>query len=123
MRMLRRLLVVLAVAVISAGAIVGTIEANQLTVRHTCFVVNYVDVRGGYAPVPSLYTSIGTVYGGIDRGEASRATEVGEFLEGETWCGNLYSALGAYYGPWVYFADGRVVSYKQPNPVSPVVNS
>jgi len=115
MKKLKLTLITLVIcAIVGAGSIgiaKGIEWARYSWTKQSCFTENYVDIRSGYAPTPALYTSIGVIYGGIDRGENARGDEIGRFLAGDHWCGPVHNSNGAVYPNWVYFSEGVVTHH------------
>lgn len=114
---------VLVAAVITTATVPSVRWAATTWTARACFTVHYVDLRGGYAPTPAVYTDRGAIFGGIDRGEYDRGDEIGHLDAGDVWCGPLHYGNGASYAPWFYFNEGRVVRHVAVAPQPPLVNS
>lgn len=85
--------VAVVVAVIAiTGIIFGSAKANDVWTSHGCFTVTYVDLRGGGAPDPMIYTTAGK-FGG-----SNGVATLGEWVPGDYACTTVFHNSG---GDWV----------------------
>jgi hypothetical protein len=92
------------VAVVASGITAGVLYGTHTWVRNGCFTVNYVDLRGGYAPAPALYTSIGVI--DDERNQNVWPGDVGKWHAGDSYCGPITYGVGQYGG--IVFFGPRV---------------
>lgn len=111
------LLTLVILTVIGTGAIVATLYGTHTWQRYGCFTVNYVDLRGGYAPDPSLYTTMGRIDNEGD--QTISMGEIGKWHAGDSYCGMITYGVGQF-DPEVLFGPTVNTKHELPNTNVPV---
>jgi hypothetical protein len=113
MKVFFRVFAVLVALLLVAGGIYGAVLYGTHTwVRNGCFTVNYVDLRGGYAPAPALYTTIGVI--DDERNQNVWPGDVGKWHAGDSYCGPITYGVGQM-GGIVFFGPRVNTSHEVPN--------
>lgn len=101
---------------IAAGVTGGVLYGTHTWTRNGCFTVNYVDLRGGYAPA-GVYTTMGEIdnYNEID----IHLGDIGKWKAGDSYCGPIRYGVGQF-DPVVFFGPTVNTSHEVPqNPFAP----
>jgi len=104
--------VVLVVGMATTGVVEGIMWGNITWTEYHCFTVNYVDMRGGYAPAPAVYTSIGTI-DSYENGQVYMG-DIGKWKVGDSYCGPIQYGNGQAT-PIVFFGPRVNTSHAVPN--------
>ena len=113
----RAMSVALALVIIGGGITYGVRWATTQWTKYGCFTVNYVDLRGGYAPSPALYTTIGVIDNYAD--ENVYMGDIGKWHAGDRYCGPITYGNGQR-NPIVFFGPRVDTSHEfPPSPFAP----
>jgi hypothetical protein len=91
------------VAVVASGITAGVLYGTHTWVRNGCFTVNYVDLRGGYAPA-GVYTTIGEIDDYAN--DNIYMGDIGKWKAGDSYCGPITYGVEqrggiVFFGPTV----------------------